>query len=62
LTADVLDVRKHNMSECCKTSVTKLKLLMVHVMFAIQKYKDEDIYNYNFAIVLYGCETWSHTG
>jgi len=47
------------MSECCKTSVLKFKLLMVHNMFAIQKCKDYDIQNYNFAVVLYGCETWS---
>jgi len=26
--------------------------------FAIQKYKDQDIQNYNFACCLYGCETW----
>jgi len=25
------------------------------------KFKDKDIQNYNFAIVLYGCETWSLT-
>ena len=29
--------------------------------FAIQKYKDRDIQNYNFACSLYGCETWSLT-
>jgi len=29
--------------------------------FAIQKFKDLDIQNYNFACVLYGCETWSLT-
>jgi len=29
--------------------------------FAIQKFKDQDIYNYNIAVVLYGCETWSLT-
>jgi hypothetical protein len=29
--------------------------------FAIQKCKDEDIQNYNLAIVLYGCESWSLT-
>ena len=28
---------------------------------AIQKFKDQDIYNYNFAVVFYGCETWSLT-
>ena len=27
--------------------------------FAIQKFKDQDIENYNFSICLYGCETWS---
>jgi len=27
--------------------------------FAIQKYKDYDIENYNFSCFLYGCETWS---
>jgi len=25
----------------------------------IQKFKDSDIQNYNFAIFVYGCETWS---
>ena len=29
--------------------------------FAIPKYKDYDTQNYNFAVVLYGCETWSLT-
>jgi hypothetical protein len=29
--------------------------------FAIQKSKDSDIQNYNFAYFLYGCETWSLT-
>ena len=29
--------------------------------FAIQKFKDQDIQNYNFACFLYGCETWSLT-
>jgi len=28
---------------------------------AIQKFKDQDIQNYNFPVVLYGCETWSLT-
>ena len=28
---------------------------------AIQKFKDQDIQNYNFAFCLYGCETWSLT-
>jgi len=28
---------------------------------AIQKFKDYDIQNYNFACFLYGCETWSLT-
>jgi hypothetical protein len=28
---------------------------------AIQKYKDYDIHNYNFPVVLYGCETWPLT-
>ena len=28
---------------------------------AIQKLKDQDIQNYNFLVVLYGCETWSLT-
>ena len=28
---------------------------------AIQKFKDQDIQNYNFACFLYGCETWSLT-
>jgi len=27
--------------------------------FVIQKYKDYDIQNYKFFVVLYGCETWS---
>jgi hypothetical protein len=26
--------------------------------FAVQQHKDSDIQNYNFAFVLYGCETW----
>ena len=29
--------------------------------FAVQKYKGQDIQNYNFAFCLYGCETWSPT-
>ena len=29
--------------------------------FAIRKYKDLDIEIYNFAVVFYGCETWSLT-
>ena len=29
--------------------------------FAIQKFKDWDIQNYNFASSFYGCETWSLT-
>jgi hypothetical protein len=29
--------------------------------FATQTYKHSDIYNYYFAYVLYGCETWSLT-
>jgi len=29
--------------------------------FAIQKYKDEYIQNYNLPVVLYGCESWSLT-
>ena len=29
--------------------------------FAIQKFKDQDIENFNFACFLYGCETWSLT-
>ena len=29
--------------------------------FAVQKFKDYDIQNYNFAWCLYGCETWSLT-
>jgi len=29
--------------------------------FAIQKYKDSDIQNYNFPVALYGCEAWSLT-
>ena len=29
--------------------------------FAIQKFKDQDVQNYNFPVVLYGCETWSLT-
>ena len=29
------------------------------VQFAVKEYKDGDIQNYNFAFVLYGCETWS---
>ena len=28
---------------------------------AIQKFKDQDILNYNFACCLFGCETWSLT-
>ena len=28
---------------------------------AIQKFKDQDIWNYNLVVVLYGCETWSLT-
>ena len=28
---------------------------------AIQKFKDQDIQNYKFPAVLYGCETWSLT-
>jgi len=28
---------------------------------AIQKFKDEDIQNFNFAYCFYGCETWSLT-
>jgi hypothetical protein len=28
-------------------------------MSAIQKYKPEDSQNYNFACILYRCETWS---
>jgi hypothetical protein len=28
---------------------------------AFQKFKDQDIWNYNFPVVLYGCETWSLT-
>jgi hypothetical protein len=27
--------------------------------FAIQTCKDQDIQNYNLAVVLYGCKTWS---
>jgi hypothetical protein len=27
----------------------------------IQKYEDLDTQNYNFAVVLYGCETWALT-
>jgi hypothetical protein len=27
--------------------------------FAIQKFKDYELQNYNFAVVLYGCETGS---
>jgi hypothetical protein len=27
----------------------------------IQKFKDQDIQNYNYAVVLYGCEAWSLT-
>ena len=30
-------------------------------MFAIQKFKKYNIHNYNFPVVLYGCETWSLT-
>ena len=29
--------------------------------FAIQKFKDQDIQNYNFAVASYGCEIWSLT-
>jgi len=29
------------------------------VQVPIQKLKDQDIQNYNFACCLYGCETWS---
>ena len=29
--------------------------------FAIQKFKDKNIQNCNFACFLYGCETWSLT-
>jgi len=29
--------------------------------FAIQNYKDQALQNYNFLVVLYGCETWSPT-
>ena len=29
--------------------------------FAIQKFNDKDIKNYYFAVILYGCETWSLT-
>ena len=29
--------------------------------FAIQKFKDSDIQNYNSACCFYGCETWSLT-
>jgi hypothetical protein len=29
--------------------------------FGIQKYKDQDIQNYNLAVVSYRCETWSVT-
>jgi hypothetical protein len=29
--------------------------------FGIQKFKEQDIQNYNIALVLYGCETWSLT-
>jgi hypothetical protein len=29
--------------------------------FTVQKFKDEDMQNYNFAYFLYGCETWSLT-
>ena len=28
---------------------------------AIQKLKDQDIWNYTLPVVLYGCETWSLT-
>jgi len=28
---------------------------------AIKIFKDQDIYNYNFACFLYGCEAWSLT-
>jgi hypothetical protein len=37
----------------------KFKVLMLQILFAIQKYKDQDTQIYNFAIVLYGYETWS---
>jgi len=33
----------------------------VAFQFAIQKYKDQDVQNYNFAFCFYGCETWSLT-
>ena len=29
--------------------------------FAVQKFKDENIQNYNFLCFLYGCENWSLT-
>jgi len=29
--------------------------------FAIQEYKGYDMQNYNFAVVMYGCESWSFT-
>jgi hypothetical protein len=34
---------------------------LVFFQFAIQKYKDQNTQNCNFACVLYGCETWSLT-
>jgi hypothetical protein len=33
----------------------------VVLQVAIQKLKDQDIQNYNFLVVLYGCENWSLT-
>jgi hypothetical protein len=39
-----------------------LSLNAVSLVFqsAIQKYKDYNIWNCIFLVVLYGCETWSH--
>ena len=31
------------------------------IQVAVQKFKNQDIQNYNSALVLYGCETWSLT-
>jgi len=51
----------------------EIKCRLNHVMHAIircivfflpgsyPKFKDQDMWNYNFAVFLYGCETWSLT-
>ena len=49
---DQTEVRECCLSVCAEHFVSQ---------FAVQQHKDSDIQKYNFAFVLYGCETWSPT-